>query len=417
VPAFDHPQHSRSPWISFWGLAGILAFSFLINPLWLRDSYGDGGGKWDDSIDSYSDYLVRNKLKNEILGTENLGWFLIQCAGYSQNDFSFRKEGTQKYYSNCGHQVWVLIWIARIFDLDSEPALDRLARIARAFNAVALAAVLAVFLARVGKQEGNRWIWVAGLVVAGSSGLILFAKNLYYCIWLFALPLAVSGLIYGKVRFRWVLIAHVSLAYLNFSRSYEFASLYSLLCILPVIVFEPATPFGTKALRAAGILACTVVGFIAVVGTHVHLVHVDTGNGYSESMAKAFSTLRMRTLTAQDVPEPVSIGFVKRMGRRWLEDGVALPPMPGLGVQVPKVTLVLLAGLVLWSRRRWLDATDWQVLVWCPLAYLSWYLLAYQHNLHHHIFDRLLFSFTFGLALPLVLYRRYQGVRSMTARS
>ena len=105
------------------------------------------------------------------------------------------------------------------------------------------------------------------------------------------------------------------------------------------------------------------------------------------------------------VPKPLSAAFVKRMLRRYSEPGLQIPPLPGFAASVPKVTMLCaLMGLLL-ARSRVVAMADWLLLSWAAAAYISWYILAYQHMLWHHMFDGLVFSWSFGLAIAMLFHR------------
>jgi hypothetical protein len=361
--------------------------------LWLNvtnqfTDYGTGGGRFADQVDSYSEYLIRNSVLNDLFGTENVGGSLVITRGYRERDYGYYADGTQKYFSNRAAQRQVMTWLARL-NVDFVKAHpDRFFQLFRLLNSLLLAICLAAFFTAF---FGRNLLALAAVLLSSlSSGFALFASNLYFMTWLLLTPLFFfPALQRGHTR-TYVLAAFLcSIAY--FMVRYEFATLFALLWFFPVLAHALKTgrcdwPTGT----AAFVAVC--FGFAVALAAHHFAVASENGIRITDASALVLHSAAERVASLQDVPAPFTTDFIVRMGSTWSWPALDLPRL----LRVSKLALLGVI-IVLMARTRCRPSRN--ILIWSVLAYVSWYVFAYQHIVFHAVYDSLLFAATIYLAL------------------
>ncbi|WP_318833899.1 hypothetical protein [Burkholderia cepacia] len=177
----------RLNWLVLFPL--IIATIFIFNPAGLRHDVGDGKGKYIDIVDSFSEYLVRDKIKNEILGTENKGVLLIIPRGYPNNDYTYHADGTHFYYTNLALQAYAASLAARGLNLKTEKQIDVFLAALRFINALLLALILSIFFRRILRDYRLGCAPLVPILLSSLAGLVFFAQNLYFISPIFMLHL------------------------------------------------------------------------------------------------------------------------------------------------------------------------------------------------------------------------------------
>ncbi|TBW08027.1 hypothetical protein E0E50_15765 [Azotobacter chroococcum subsp. isscasi] len=81
--------------------ATVAMFFFVFDPQGASSTYyGSGGGRYADRVDSFSEYIVRNTIKRNVLNNDELSLLPILTKGYNNKDYNYYPDGYQKYYSN-----------------------------------------------------------------------------------------------------------------------------------------------------------------------------------------------------------------------------------------------------------------------------------------------------------------------------
>lgn len=375
----------------------IIASVYVLNPEQLSTPYGTGNGRWVDRIDSYSDYLVRNTVKNDILGHENQRGFLIITKTHRGKDFTYASDGTQQYLHQFALQARVLSILARHLPLHDEARIDYFLDLARAAAAAVSALLLALFMARLTSPEGPARV-VATLFLAAAAGMVYYSPNLYFFLPTYLAPLGWLSVYHGRIAERRLAAGLVVLAMLNFLCRYEFATVYLFLCLLPTWAFAGTTSYADKLRQSLRFAGCVVAGLLAAMGIHTLGVAHEIGASLPAAAHLAFETVVYRTQTVTGVPLPFSEGFFALMRQTCGEPAFVFP---GLHMTLTKIFVLLVSsGAALCElhagRRRGVA-----LYVWGLLAYASWYVGAYQHIMWHRMYDSFLFTLTVGLVFVI----------------
>src|SRR5438874_10807845 len=92
--------------------ATIALFFFLFIPQGLVFDYGWGGGRYEDRADSFSEYLVRDTVKRNIINEKDAGLLMIMPEGFPRGDYSY-SEKYYKYRSNAAIQTLPITLVAK----------------------------------------------------------------------------------------------------------------------------------------------------------------------------------------------------------------------------------------------------------------------------------------------------------------
>jgi hypothetical protein len=135
-------------WVVVLALSALISAIWVLNPAGIQTPFGTASGRYIDVADSFSDYLVQNKIRNDMLGFENKGSFLIVTKGYSDGDYDYYPDGSRQYYSAAALQARMLSWFAGIMGSNSSARLDRFINGARVSFAFLAALSLVLFFHR-----------------------------------------------------------------------------------------------------------------------------------------------------------------------------------------------------------------------------------------------------------------------------
>jgi hypothetical protein len=143
-----------------------------------------------------------------------------------------------------------------------------------------------------------------------------------------------------------------------------------------------------------GIAAFVAVcfGFAVALAAHHFAVASENGIRITDASALVLHSAAERVASLQDVPAPFTTDFIVRKGSTWSWPALDLPRL----LRVSKLALLGVI-IVLMARTRCRPSRD--ILIWSVLAYVSWYVFAYQHIVFHAVYDSLLFAATIYLAL------------------
>jgi hypothetical protein len=390
---------ARSSLAVFVLLCLLAAVSLGLNLTNQKTSYGTFGGLYEDQVDSFSEYLVRNTVRYGVETGDASAPNLYITAGYP-DDFDYVAEGIRPYYSNRGIQANAYTWIALALG-------DRFTNHPKSFfsamrfaNALLISVIAFVFFGFLFGRTGLSA--AAALVFTHLSGIALFSANLYFQAWAFLLPLAAYPLL-SRGQSAAYLAAAFAGSTLYFTMRYEFATTFALLWLLPVLMTQ-AKP--VKLGLAAFVLSCA--GF--ALALYMHHAHVAGALGITlgEATELILPSARTRTMTIEGVPIPFTSGFFVEMARRLNLAAFSLPFVVTLPKYVFWAIFVALALTARDQQVRWL-------LIWAVIAYLSWYVFAYQHIMWHSQYDWLLFAVTIQLALLVVLGTRVRATIQKSA--
>ncbi|WP_129126145.1 hypothetical protein [Geomonas oryzae] len=391
--------------------AAVVLLFFAGNPQDLRFPYGDGNGRYADRVDSYSENIVRNTIKRNILDSD--GSFLpIKTSGYP-DDYSYQGTGYHKYTSNLSLQTVPATLLARSLHLKTEGALDRLFDMLRLVNAALFSLGLTVFLYFFCQARSVKHHFVVPLLLGGSAGFLFYSHNLYFMSSLMVLPAAVIACrsCLGR-RLSPLLIFFSGVAY--FARGYEFATVFTLLTAFSTALF---TDDGWRRKLRSGAVAFAAVclSFAFCLVAHVILIDVDSGwmLSFTESARQAFVHVKLRTATTSHVPAPFGPEFFSALSQRWLAVAFSLNAAWWKLSERQVLFLLFLAGLSQMKRR---SGTEMLIICYGVAGYLSWYVCAYQHIMWHTMYDWYIFSLTVGLSFSLLSVLYLDGIIGFITR-
>ncbi|VWD30986.1 hypothetical protein [Burkholderia contaminans] len=389
----------RLTWLVLFPL--IIATVFIFNPSGLRHDVGDVKGKYIDIVDSFSEYLVRDKIKNEILGTENKGPLLIIPHGYPNNDYNYYPGKTRLYYSNPALQAYVASLVARGLGLKTERQIDIFLAALRFANALLLALIICVFFRRIIKDYCLNCAPLAPILLSSLAGFVFFSQNLYFISAIFYAPLAYSAIAVGRWKNRALYAGFVALSFLNFSRGYEFATIYTINGVFSALCFMRGS---NRRLIQAGIVIFTSIcfGFLIAAIDHVLIVcHAIDRSSLRAGAELAFSSLTERTASFDNVPLPLTTQFFEVIRGRMGDTAFVFPWFGEW--KLTEGNVFAIASIALLVRFHRLTRLEKLIFVWAPLSYVSWYVFGYQHIMWHFMYEWNIFAATIGIGFCILI--------------
>lgn len=379
----------------------LFSMVFVINPGGFHTDYGNGGGRWEDRVDAYSDRLVVNKVLDDAYGNgECRTGFMVFTKGYQKGDFSYYPDGTTAYYSHFGLPARVLSFGRSVLGVHSDHGMTRYLDLARLLMVVATAAILALFVTRLGRECGTFSWFLATLLIASSAGLAIFSHNLYFFIPALLLPFGISTLGYGRLSRGALFLLILPAAVLNFLCRYEFTTTFAVLATVPFFAFRPNDSLADKLKHAATAFVATIAGFVIAFTIHIGLAAQELG-GIQAALFSVVERVAYRTLSVEEVVPPFSSAFFGTLRTRWSNSGLALPYS---AVSVSEIGVLALYCVV----PLFLRPAGWRVFALWGIglfAYGSWYVFAYQHILWHGMYDWLIFSISIVPVLAVFMAR------------
>ncbi len=372
-------------------------FFFVFNPQGLSFEYGSGNGKYADRADSFSEYIVRNTIKRNILNKQDSSFTPIVTRGYDKREYAYTPDGYTRYVSNLALQTVPATILARLLSLDNEEKLDRFFSILRLANALLLSIfIVEIFLCYCRTQQ-NRLEFLIPLLVGCSSGLIFFSQNLYFASCLIVLPaFYIARQLCHHRSFNKYPILFFGVAY--FLRGFEFSTVFALLTAFSAALFTSGSM--TRKMKAA-LLAFGLIclAFAAALILHVILVSADSGQSFGDTARNMLNNIQHRTQSTTGVPFPFGAQFVKVMNERWAYPAFSVTEN-GFALSQLGIIITMLLGVI--SRARRITDNEKIIYLYGFLGYASWYVFAYQHIMWHAMYDWYIFAMTMGLSFGLL---------------
>lgn len=380
--------------------ATVAMFFFVFNPQGTSSTYyGSGGGRYADRVDSFSEYIVRNTIKRNILNNDDFSLLPILTKGYNNEDYNYYPNDYQKYYSNPILQTIPATFIAKILKLNTEKKLDIFFNLLRLTNAFLLAISVTCLYFIFCRAHGLNMEFMAPLLAGCSSGFILFSQNLYFASFLIIAPaLLAATQLTIRGNFNKSMIAFLGALY--FLRGYEFATILALLTAFSIAIFTPGD-IQTKAKSSALGFMMICLAFLISIMIHMAFVWADDRSwSLVDVTRQTFANVRHRTASTSGVPFPFSTKFLATMNERWEHSAFSISSS---GLIISEFTIIMLMMIGLIIRLGKLSITERLIYLYGFLGYASWYICAYQHIMWHHMYDWYIFSLTIGLSFSLLL--------------
>lgn len=378
----------------------IAVFFFVFNPQGLNFPYGNGNGKFLDRADSYSDYIVRNTIKRNVLIEEDSSFFPIFTKGYKNNDYNFYVDNYIKYTSNLSLQTVPATIIAKALNFNTEKKLDMFFGLLRLAHALTFSLLLCTFLFYFCKSQQLKHHFLIPFLVGGSTGFVFFSQNLYFVSSLILMPaVLIAYQLCNYNRFSKVIV--FMLGFVFFLRGYEFATIFAILTGFSAALFASGN-WQNKAKLFAVAFGIICLSFVAALFCHIVLVAADTNWALSiaDSAKQAFSTVQMRTSSFKNVGAPFSPDFLFRIQQRWSMVAFSIIQT---GFQISQLGVILLMAFILVLRLKTMSNIESMIFTYSVAGYLSWYVFAYQHIMWHVMYDWYIFALTVGLAFSLLM--------------
>lgn len=381
-------------------LAGsiVTAFFFIFNPQNLTSVYGTGNGRYADKVDSFSEYIIRNTVKRNILNSQDGVYTPIVTKGYSNQDYSYYSDGYKYYYSNLVLQTLPITFIAKLLHLDTESKLDKYFSVLRLINAIFFSILINGILLSYCEIQTKNLAFFAPLLAGSSAGFIFFSQNLYFLSFVMILP---AFYIARKLRKKQILNPSILIIFciLNFSRGFEFSTVFALLTAFSAAIFTLGS-FSQKIKAARTVFLIVCISFIISIALGIIFIFINGNFSFFESAQALLGNLKLRTQTLQGVPYPFSTEFIAQMNTRWKLPAFSLKSN---GFALSELDIIISMLFLMMIRLRKMNDNEKLIYIYGFFGYLSWYLFAYQHILGHSMYDWYIFSLTMGLSFSLLI--------------
>lgn len=379
----------------------VLALLFFVfNPQSLNFNYGDGNGRYEDRVDSFSEYIVRNTITRNLLTHEDNSIIPIITKGYANGDYSYYSDNYSKYYSNISLHTIPATLVAKLFHLNTESKLKIYFATLRLANALLLSYFLCSFCMYFCRTQKIKSHFVIPVVVGGSAGLIFFSQNLYF---LSALMLMPAWLIAFQChcgnRFSKLMLFFLGTIF--FLRGYEFATVFTLLTSFSAAIF---TEGDWRVKIKFTVIAFGIICLSFIFSALVYVVIISADSGwvltFNESAHKAFASMKHRTASFDGVPRPFSPDFFNTMNERWHATAFSLTSG---SIIISEKYVIILVAIAAFLRPKTISNVDKLIISYGFIGYLSWYVFAYQHIMWHPMYDWYIFSLTMGISFSLLI--------------
>lgn len=392
----------------------LISIFFCFNIPNIKYPYGTGNGEYADSIDSFSEYNVRNTIQKNIYHPNEYHPFLILSNGYSKPGYDWKYYDdtyTTQYRSNLALQSLPITFLASILNIKSEKEFDSYFTVLRKINAISFAFFITIFFYNFCKKKKYQNNSLIPILVVLNSGFALYSQNLYFISAVYVLPLAViSSQLIKKNSYSFFSI--LLCGFLAFLRGYEFATLFALLVAFVCFYFKDGD-LGNRLKSSIKGFFIVVLSFVIVTLLHIFLIwHYEN---FPISLMQAFETftnpIKLRSLSLDGVPPPLSLGFFGHFYRIWLYDlGFSLFQIGDIkkgtdhNLGIPQIMIIIVYFHLFWSRIKQADLDEQSIYIFSLIGYISWYVFAYQHIMGHGgMFNYFIFSFSFLLGFSMLL--------------
>ncbi len=405
-------------------LSVIACVFFVLNPSNSRHDYGDHYGRYDEKGDSYSDFFVRNTIKNKILGYDKKGFFLVRTKGYIVNrgkgDYDYYSDGITLHHTGLYIHGYIASKIAQFFDLKDEKSIDRFIFMMRMSFAFLLTLCLLSFYNYTAVALGINGVIVVpimGYITISTYGYILFAQNLYYAFSLYLLPLLFFSCIYKLKGSRfycgYLLVGVFLLAYFRALCSFSHLPPYCIMIVFFALLTKPEMfKVPIVSLNIKDIKFMLRIGVIAFLGASLGIItfyiliidRMSIPFFSIESFIHVFSAhTGVQWEHRTTIPHSMfSIEFIKAMYDRFQCPALVLWPSSIVISQWVILLVMIFFFLVAVFRFKKTSFFEVSAFVVGIIGYMSVYSLGLRYIMVHKQYDWPLFAITIMLGLGLL---------------
>ena len=392
----------------------LISICFCFNIPNIKYPYGTGNGQYADSIDSFSEYNVRNTVQKNIYHPNEYHPFLILSNGYSNPGYDWKYYDDTyitQYRSNLALQSAPFTFIASIFKIGTEKEFDSYFTILRKLNAIVFSLLITIFFYNFCKKKKYQNTSLIPILVVLNSGFALYSQNLYFISMIYALPLAVlSSELVKKNNYSFFSVLLCGL--LAFLRGYEFATLFALLVAFVCFYFKEGD-LKSKIKSSVKGFFIIVLSFLIIALLHIFLIwqYENFPISFQQAFEIFTSRIKYRSLTLDGVPAPMSLGFFGHLYRVWLYDlgfsffqvgDIKIGTVHNFGI--PQIVVLISYLHLFWNRIKKSDIDERSTFVFGFAGYISWYIFAYQHIMGHGgMYNYFIFSFSLLITFSMLL--------------
>ena len=279
----------------------IILISISFNFQNLQNDYGTHRGVYPDRIDSFSESLVRNSVKKNIL-EKNYSFFCrIPTAinPYRPYDY-FKGSPDSVYFSFACITVPFYTILLKVFQIKTEPSIDIFFSIFRFCNIIFLSFLLTIIFSNFANIYKKNISIISSIILASSVGFIFWTSNLFNLSFVY---LIVPALISCYINKKFLIYGIIIFSTLGFLIQYAFFTTHSLLSILFAFLFT-RRDLQEKINNSFRVFALTIGSFLLALIIHYILIKIEIPN--SNPIDLIFSTAKKRLFSYDDVMNPFS---------------------------------------------------------------------------------------------------------------
>lgn len=381
-------------------LSIVSTMFFLANPQNLYFDYGSGNGRFADRGDSFSEYIVRNTIKKNILQPDTPGLLPIITKGYRNEDYNYYPENFENYRSNLSFQIIPATFLAKIIGLKTEKELDNYLEFLRGINALLFSYFIVSIIFLFCRKYNYKASFTIPFLIGGLHGFVYFSQNLYFASALLLLPAFYISAQLAKQKEKQQFNGYVTYIFgcLYFLRGFEFSTIYALITAFTATLF---TDGDLKQKLNSGLKAFSIicVSFISSLIIQATVIAFHDQLPIQESISSILHKVKHRNLSISDVPAPFSQAFFETMKWRGNLSAFSLTDnTPALS----QFNIMILMAISFFIRIKKISFNEFLIYFYAFFGYASWYIFAYQHIMWHNMYDWYIFSLTFGISFCML---------------
>ena len=405
--------HHRRLW-TFLQALGLFLIAALL-ALLLKNGSTYATGSWDD----YSQALVFGRMLQMQQNQSAPGGFMgvyTQDWGDGENRYLYRDNTPvdprdfQSYTHQSGLQGWALGVLNKVYSVVED---DGVARETMLYTTNAILYYFATLLACAALYRAAGGLpalaWLAAVCLA--PGLQTGMKDLYWCLWIWMLPL-LAGIALCALTLRrdktpvWAFVLAGAACMVRCMCGFEFVSTFLILCEIPLVwcwarSLAAGRPAGKWVLRMVGAGASALAGVAAALGVWLCQGFFYYGS-WGESLANILGAAGSRMSVSDDtVREGVTVAGV--LTKYLVQDTTPVLTLAGVSLTLAQLLAVTLgaavlsaAAMALLHRKDALGGLAPMACVWvlAVAAPCSWLVLSKAHSdIHSHLIP-VLFQFS-----------------------
>jgi hypothetical protein len=377
----------------------IIFVSIFFNFQNLQNTWGTHGGVYDDRIDSYSESLVRNSVKKNIL-EKNYSFFCrIPILVDSDKPYHYFKDtGDYLYFSFACITVPFYTILLKIFHIKTEPFIDNFFSFFRFCNVIFLSFLLTVIFSNFSSIYKKNISIISSIILASSVGLIFWTSNLFNLSFVY---LIVPTIISYSINKKFPIYSIIIFSTLGFLIQYAFFTTHSLLSVLFAFLFT-RKDLHEKFSNSFKVFILTVASFFLALIIHFILIKIEIPNSNPSDLI--FSTTKTRLFSYESVTNPFSKDIIYVVYAKLTNPALAL--YRGVYFFNWHIIFFMLIIFFFLLKEKKIDYDNLAIFFYGIFGYLSWYIFGYQHIVSHGaMYDWYTGSITLVLSFALVLQK------------